>query len=45
VGPNQFGAGTTYNLTPASLVCNGHTWRVGIGRAEQICWFRGITVY
>jgi Zn-dependent metalloprotease len=46
VVPTGFGAGSTYNLTSASLVCNGNTAIVGIGRAdaEQI-WFRGMTVY
>ncbi|GGY17515.1 hypothetical protein GCM10008098_06470 [Rhodanobacter panaciterrae] len=46
VVPDKFGAGTTFNLTPASLVCNGNTAIVGIGRtdAEQI-WYRGMTVY
>lgn len=46
VVPAGFGAGTKYNLTPASLVCNGNTAIVGIGRtdAEQI-WYHGMTDY
>jgi Zn-dependent metalloprotease len=46
VVPTGFGAGTTYNLTAASLVCNGNTALKGIGRtdAEQI-WYHGMTDY
>jgi Zn-dependent metalloprotease len=46
VVPAGFGAGTTYNLTPASLVCNGNTAITGIGRsaAEKI-WYRALSVY
>lgn len=46
VVPTGFGAGTTYNLTPADLVCNGNTAIKGIGRAdaEQI-WYHGMTDY
>ena len=46
VVPAGFGAGTSYNLTPASLVCNGNTAITGIGRsaAEKI-WYRALSVY
>jgi Zn-dependent metalloprotease len=39
-------AGAPYNLTPASLVCNGNTALVKIGRqAAQQIWYRALTVY
>jgi Zn-dependent metalloprotease len=46
VVPAGFGAGTTANLTPASLVCNGNTAIKGIGRtAAQRIWYRALTVH
>ncbi|GAB1594335.1 M4 family metallopeptidase [Lysobacter claricitrinus] len=46
VVPAGFGAGTTYNLTPASLVCNGNTGLVGVGRdAAQKIWYTALTTY
>ena len=46
VVPNGFGAGTTYNLTPSSLVCNGDTGIVGIGRDKAAAiWYRAMDVY
>ncbi|WP_133501401.1 M4 family metallopeptidase [Cognatilysobacter terrigena] len=46
VVPAGFGAGTSYNLTPASLVCNGNTGLVGIGRdAAQKIWYKALTTY
>ncbi|WP_133499808.1 M4 family metallopeptidase [Cognatilysobacter terrigena] len=46
VVPAGFGAGTSYNLTPASLVCNGDTGVVGIGRAKAAAiWYRAMDVY
>ncbi|WP_159016475.1 M4 family metallopeptidase [Cognatiluteimonas profundi] len=46
VVPAGYGAGTPANLTAASLVCNGNTAIVGIGRsdAEQI-WYHGMADY
>jgi zinc metalloprotease ZmpA len=46
VVPAGFGAGTSANLTPASLVCNGNTAITGIGRsdAEQI-WYHAMADY
>ena len=44
--PKGFGAGTKFNLTPASLVCNGNAKLTGIGRdAAQKIWYRALTVY
>lgn len=44
--PTGFGAGTAANLTPASLVCNGNTAIIGIGRAKaEKIWYRALTVY
>lgn len=46
VVPAGFGAGTTYNLTPSSLVCNGNTVLAGIGRAKAgAIWYRALDVY
>jgi len=46
VVPAGFGAGTTYNLTPASLVCNGNTAIAGIGRTKsQAIWYKALTTY
>jgi Zn-dependent metalloprotease len=46
VVPAGFGAGTTANLTPASLVCAGSSALVGIGRtAASKIWYRALTVY
>jgi Zn-dependent metalloprotease len=46
VVPAGFGAGTSFNLTPASLVCNGDTGIVGIGRAKaQAIWYRALDLY
>ena len=46
VVPSGFGAGTWANLTSSSLVCNGNTSIVGIGRdAAAKIWFRALTVY
>lgn len=46
VVPAGFGAGTSANLTASSLVCDGNTNHVGIGRdkASKI-WYRALTVY
>ena len=44
--PAGFGSGTSFNLSPASLVCNGNTAAGGIGRdAAQKIWYRALTVY
>lgn len=44
--PAGFGSGTSYNLSPSSLVCNGNTAAGGIGRdAAQKIWYRALTVY
>jgi len=44
--PTGFGAGTSFNLAPAALVCNGNTAISGIGRtAAQKIWYRALTVY
>ena len=46
VVPAGFGAGTSYNLTPSSLVCNGDTGITGIGRAKTAAiWYRAMDVY
>lgn len=46
VVPTGFGAGTTWNLTPSNLVCNGNTAIAGIGRgAAQQIWYRALTTY
>lgn len=46
VVPAGFGAGTSYNLTPSSLVCNGDTTIAGIGRARTAAiWYRAMDVY
>lgn len=46
VVPAGFGAGTSYNLTPSSLVCNGDTGIVGIGRDKAAAiWYRAMDVY
>jgi Zn-dependent metalloprotease len=46
VVPAGFGAGTTYNLTPASLVCNGNTGIAKIGRAAAAAvWYRALDLY
>lgn len=44
--PAGYGAGSSANLAPASLVCNGNTAAGGIGRAAaQKIWYRALTVY
>ncbi|QSX77024.1 M4 family metallopeptidase [Agrilutibacter solisilvae] len=46
VVPAGFGAGSSYNLTPASLVCNGNTAISGIGRAKAgAIWYRALDLY
>lgn len=46
VVPAGFGSGTSYNLTPSSLVCNGDTGIVGIGRDKAArIWYRAMDVY
>jgi Zn-dependent metalloprotease len=46
VVPAGFGAGTPANLTSASLVCNGNTAIVGIGRADaQQIWYHAMADY
>jgi zinc metalloprotease ZmpA len=46
VVPAGFGAGTTYNLTASSLVCNGDTTIAGIGRAKTAAiWYRAMDLY
>ncbi|WP_242108368.1 M4 family metallopeptidase [Luteimonas aquatica] len=46
VVPTGFGSGTTFNLTPAKLVCNGDTTVAGIGRSKAgAIWYRALTVY
>ena len=46
VVPAGFGAGTWANLSPSSIVCNGNTSLVGIGRtAASKIWYRALTVY
>jgi len=46
VVPAGFGAGSGYNLTPASLVCNGNTGLAGIGRdAAGKIWYAALTQY
>ncbi|WP_427926817.1 M4 family metallopeptidase [Xanthomonas campestris] len=46
VVPSGFGAGTSWNLTPAGLVCNGNTALTAIGRAAASrIWYRAFTVY
>lgn len=46
VVPAGFGAGTSANLTPGALVCNGNTAITGIGRdAASKIWYRALTVY
>ena len=46
VVPAGFGAGTSYNLTPSSLVCNGNTTLAGIGRAKAgAIWYRALDLY
>jgi Zn-dependent metalloprotease len=46
VVPAGFGAGTSYNLTSASLVCNGDTAIAGIGRVKTAAiWYRAMDVY
>ena len=46
VVPAGFGAGSWANLSPSSLVCNGNTSLVGIGRAAAgKIWYRALTVY
>lgn len=46
VVPAGFGAGTTYNLTSSSLVCDGNTSIVGIGRTKaQAIWYKALTTY
>ncbi|SIP95599.1 M4 family metallopeptidase [Solilutibacter tolerans] len=46
VVPSGFGAGTTYNLTPSSLVCNGNTGLAGIGRTKAgAIWYRALDLY
>jgi Zn-dependent metalloprotease len=46
VVPAGFGAGTTYNLTPSSLVCNGNTGLAGIGRDKAAAiWYRALDLY
>jgi len=44
--PHGFGPGTTWNLTPANLVCGGSAHLLGVGRdAAQKIWYRALTVY
>jgi zinc metalloprotease ZmpA len=44
--PAGFGAGTTYNLTPSSLVCNGNTALNAIGRDKAAAiWYRALDLY
>ncbi|TKA15806.1 M4 family metallopeptidase [Xanthomonas euvesicatoria] len=46
VVPSGFGSGTSYNLTPTSLVCSGSTALTAIGRAAASrIWYRALTVY
>jgi Zn-dependent metalloprotease len=46
VVPAGFGSGTWANLSASSLVCNGNTSLVGIGRtAASKIWYRALTVY
>ncbi|MCE4372409.1 M4 family metallopeptidase [Xanthomonas hortorum] len=46
VVPSGFGAGTSWNVTPAGLVCNGNTALTSIGRAAASrIWYRALTVY
>lgn len=46
VVPAGFGSGTSYNLTPASLVCNGNTGLSAIGRAKAgAIWYRALDLY
>ncbi|QBG93560.1 M4 family metallopeptidase [Xanthomonas oryzae] len=46
VVPSGFGTGTSYNLTPAGLVCSGSTALTAIGRAAASrIWYRALTVY
>ncbi|MCC5073266.1 M4 family metallopeptidase [Xanthomonas campestris] len=46
VVPSGFGAGTSWNVTPAGLVCNGNTALTAIGRAAASrIWYRALTVY
>jgi Zn-dependent metalloprotease len=46
VVPAGFGAGTRFNLTKASLVCNGNTALVGIGRIKAAAiWYKALTTY
>lgn len=44
--PSGFGAGTSFNLTPSSLVCNGDSTIAGIGRAKAAAiWYRALDLY
>ena len=44
--PAGFGSGTSFNLTPASLVCNGNTGLTAIGRAKAgAIWYRALDLY
>jgi hypothetical protein len=46
VVPAGFGAGTSYNLTASSLVCNCDTTIAGIGRAKTAAiWYRAMDLY
>ncbi|MBB3777874.1 Zn-dependent metalloprotease [Xanthomonas campestris] len=46
VVPSGFGSGTSWNVTPAGLVCNGNTALTAIGRAAASrVWYRALTVY
>jgi len=46
VVPAGFGTGSWANLSASSLVCNGNTSLVGIGRtAASKIWYRALTVY
>ena len=46
VVPAGFGAGSWANLSASSIVCNGNTSLVGIGRsAAGKIWYRALTVY
>ncbi|MBB3797482.1 peptidase M4 [Xanthomonas sp. LMG 8993] len=46
VVPSGFGSGTSWNVTPAGLVCNGNTALTAIGRAAASrIWYRALTVY
>lgn len=46
VVPTGFGANTPFNLSKASMVCNGNTSLVGIGNAKAgAIWYKALTTY